>query len=200
MQRRIGYFASLVAGMFLATSATAQQGSGLAMGEVIGNTVGGGLVLRSVDEERLFRGSRFGQRVQSEIDAASRALEEENAALLAELTAREEELTRLRDTLPPDEFRAAAEAFDQRADTIRQDQARKLARFSQFEEAERRRFFANTGTILQQVLEEEGAQVLIAARAIIIGVPELDMTEAAITAIDAEIGDGGAPPFPLTLP
>lgn len=200
MHRPFGFFLGAVAGSFLATSAPAQQGIGFALGEVVGTSVGAGLVLRSVDEERLFRESLFGQRVQAELDTASRALEQENEALLEELTLREEELTALRDTLPADEFRAAAEAFDQRAEAIRQDQARKLARFSQFEEAERRRFFSNTGATLQEVLEEEGAQVLIAARAIIIGLPELDMTDAAIAAIDDEIGDGGVPPFPLTLP
>lgn len=188
-----------VAGLCLATAAVAQQG-GFSLGQSVERPVGADLVLRSVDEERLFRESQFGQRVQSDIDAASRALEEENARLLSELTAREEELTELRDSLPPDEFRAQADAFDQRAETIRQDQAQKLARFSQFEESERRQFFARSGVILQQVLEDEGAQILIAARAVIIGVPEMDITGAAIDAIDAEIGDGGAPPFPLTLP
>lgn len=190
----------VVAGLCLATAAVAQQGGGFSLGQSVERSVGADLVLRSVDEERLFRESQFGQRVQADLDDASRALEEENARLLSELTAREEELTGLRESLPPDEFRAEADAFDQRAEMIRQDQAQKLARFSQFEESERRRFFARSGVILQQVLEDEGAQILIAARAVIIGVPEMDITEAAISAIDAEIGDGGAPPFPLTLP
>ncbi|SUZ32236.1 hypothetical protein ROE7235_01991 [Roseibaca ekhonensis] len=189
-----------VAGLCLATAAIAQQGGGFSLGQSVERAIGADLVLRSVDEERLFRDSEFGQRVQADIDAASRALEAENARLLSELTAREEELTGLRDSLPPDEFRAQADAFDQRAERIRQDQAQKLSRFAQFEESERRRFFARSGVILQQVLEDEGAQILIAARAVIIGVPEMDMTGAAIAAIDAEIGDGGAPPFPLTLP
>lgn len=188
-----------VAGLGLATEALAQQGRGYSLGETVG-AAGGALVLRSVDEERLFRDSRFGQRVQAEIDAASRALEDENARLLAELTAREEELTAARATLSPEEFRAQAEAFDQRAERIRQDQAQKLGRFAQFEESERRRFFGQTGPILQQVLRDEGAQILIAARAVIIGLPEIDMTAAAIEAIDATLGDGGAAPFPLTAP
>jgi len=83
---------------------------------------------------------------------------------------------------------------------VRQDQAQKLARFSQFEESERRRFFSQTGAILQEVLQDEGAQILIAARAVIIGLPEMDMTDAAIDAIDAALGDGGAAPFPLEAP
>jgi len=191
---------SAVAGLGLATASVAQQGSSFSLGETVGAPIGDGLVLRSVDEERLFRDSEFGQRVQGEIDAASRALEDENARLLAELTAREEELTEARATLSPEEFRAQAEAFDQRAEMVRQDQAQKLARFSQFEESERRRFFSQTGAILQEVLQDEGAQILIAARAVIIGLPEMDMTDAAIDAIDAALGDGGAAPFPLEAP
>jgi len=201
MHRFRSFVVSVGAGLCLApTIVIAQPLTGYSIGQTVGTTNGPGLVLRSIDEERLFRGSAFGQRVLAEIDVASRALEDENATLLAELTAREEDLTRLRDTLDPEEFRVQAEAFDQRAEAIRQGQAQKLARFSQFEESESRRFFSQTGPILQQVLKDEGAQILIAAGAVIIGVPEMDMTDAAIAAIDAEIGDGGAPPFPLTLP
>jgi Skp family chaperone for outer membrane proteins len=200
--RRVRHtFLRAVAGVFLATASFAQQGTGFALGEAVrGADIGGALVLRSIDEERLFRESAFGQRVSARIEAASAALEEENAQLLEELTQREQELTAQRETMPPEEFRAAAEAFDQRAETVRRDQARKLARFSQFEESERRRFFGQTGEILQQVLEDEGAHVLIAAQAVIIGVPEMDMTDAAIAAIDAAIGDGSPPPFPLQGP
>ncbi|MCC1480149.1 OmpH family outer membrane protein [Roseibaca sp. Y0-43] len=190
----------VVAGLCLATASFAQPQSGFSLGEPVGPAAGAPLVLRSIDEERLFRGSLFGQRVLAEIETASRALEEENATLLSELTAREEELTRLRDTMGAEEFRAEAEAFDQRAEEIRQSQAQKLARFSQFEESERRRFFSQTGPVLQRVLEEEGAQILIASGAVIIGTPGMDMTAAAIAAIDAEIGDGGTPPFPLIQP
>lgn len=200
MRKLRAFVIGVVAGFGLATTVSAQPQAGFSFGETVGSTNGPGLVLRSIDEERLFRESQFGQRVLGSIDAASRALEEENATLLAELTAREEELTDLRDTLDPEEFRAQAEAFDQRAEMIRQRQAQKLSRFSQFEESERRRFFSQTGDILRQVLKEEGAQILITSGAVIVGLPEMDMTDAAIAAIDEAIGDGGAPPFPLSQP
>lgn len=158
------------------------------------------LSLRTIDDERFFRESLFGQRVAERIDTASRALEAENERLLAELTAREAELTDLRAEMTLEEFRAAATAFDVQAETIRRDQAEKRQRLVQFEDSERRRFFSQSGTILQQVLERSGGLVLIDARAVIIGVPGLDMTDAAIAAMDAAIGDGGAPPFPLGLP
>ncbi len=183
----------------MAGPGTAQQA--FSLGERVDRAaLGNGLELRTIDEERLFRESAFGQRVRSAIDAASRALEQENARLLDELTAREQELTELRDTLPPDEFRARADEFDARAERIRSDQAEKLARFQRFEETERRRFFEQTGPVLQDVLAAQGAQVLLDARAIIIGVPGLDMTDAAIDAVDRRIGDGAPAPFPLDAP
>jgi Skp family chaperone for outer membrane proteins len=157
-------------------------------------------LLRTIDDERLFRESRFGQRVAAEIEQASRALEAENDALLEELTAREDELTALRNTLTLEEFRAAAAAFDRQAEEIRRSQAEKRQRLVQFDEAERRRFFGLIPSLLQEVLDRVGGQILIDARAVVIGIPGLDMTDDAIEALDAEIGDGGAAPFPLSIP
>ncbi len=155
--------------------------------------------LRTIDDERLFRESQFGQRVTEEIAEASRLLEAENDALLEELTAREAELTAQRAEMSVEEFRAAANQFDAEAEAIRRAQAEKTQRLSQFEESERRRFFSEIGPILQEVLAAEGGQIIIDARAVIIGVPGLDITDAAAAAMDAEIGDGGPAPFPLGL-
>ena len=184
------------AGLVSAAPSHAQLGSGFSLGEPAVS----GPALRTIDDERLFRESRFGLRVAAEIEQASRALEAENDQLLADLTAREEELTELRATLPLDEFRAAAVAFDQQAEEVRRAQAEKRQRLVQFEDSERRRFFNESSALLQDVLARVGAQILIDARAVIIGVPGLDMTDDAIEAIDAAIGDGGAAPFPLSVP
>ncbi|TVP70401.1 MAG: OmpH family outer membrane protein [Rhodobacteraceae bacterium] len=157
-------------------------------------------VLRTIDDERLFRQSQFGQRVAAEIEAASSALEAENIRLLEELTAREDELTALRAEMTVEAFRAAAAAFDLQAETARREQAEKRQRLVQFEESERRRFFGQIAPILQDQLAELGGQVLIDARAVIIAAPGTDMTDEAVAALDAAIGDGGQAPFPLTLP
>lgn len=158
------------------------------------------LVLRTIDEERLFQQSEFGQRVTAEIEAASRALETQNDALLAELTQREAELTETRSEMSVEEFRSAANEFDLFAETTRREQAEKRERLVQFEESERRRFFGATGPILQEVLAEIGGQILIDSRAVVITAPGVDMTPEAIDAIDEAIGDGGPAPFPLSLP
>ena len=188
-----------VAGGGLATPLHAQDGFGFALGQTLA-TGEAPLALRTIDDERLFRQSQFGQRVAAEIAEASRALEAENDRLLEELTAREAELTELRAEMSVEEFRAAANAFDIQAETARRSQAEKRQRLSQFEDSERRRFFSDSALVLQEVLEDVGGDVLIDARAVIIARPGLDMTDEAIAAMDDAIGDGGPPPFPLNLP
>ena len=187
------------AGIQLAAPAFAQGAQGLSLGQAL-DAPAPVLQLRTLDEERLFRGSAFGQRVEAEIDAASRALEAENEQLLEQLTTREMELTEARASMPPAEFRAQAEAFDLEAEGIRRSQAEKRQRLSLYEEAEQRRFFQLAAPILQQVLASEGAQVLIDSRAVIIGVSGMDMTEPAIAALNDSIGDGSPSPNPLRIP
>ena len=191
----------LAVGAVVSPPAQAQQPLGFSLGQAVtGARQGTGLALRTIDDERLFRESLFGQRVAQEIEAASRALEAENDQLLEELTTRENELTELRADMTVEAFRAAANAFDMQAETVRRTQAEKRQRLVQFEESERRRFFGGTADVLQEVLDSVGGQVLIDARAVIIGVPGMDITEAAIAALDESIGDGGPPPFPINLP
>jgi Skp family chaperone for outer membrane proteins len=202
MVRPAAFAVCIVAvGALLSTPVKAQQPLGFALGQAVtGARQGADLALRTIDDERLFRESLFGQRVAQEIEAASRALETENDQLLEELTTRENELTELRADMTVEAFRAAANAFDMQAETVRRTQAEKRQRLVQFEESERRRFFGGTTDVLQEVLESVGGQVLIDARAIIIGVAGMDITDAAIAALDESIGDGGPPPFPINLP
>ncbi len=186
------------ASLWLVAPLSAQEALGFSLGQLA--TQGAAVSIRTIDDERLFRQSLFGRRVADEIGRASRALEAENDRLLEELTAQEAELTEQRAEMSVEEFRAAATAFDAFAEEARRSQAEKRQRLTQFEEAERRRFFASSEAVLQRVLEQVGGDILIDARAVIIARPGLDMTDAAIAGMDDEIGDGGAPPFPLTLP
>ncbi len=193
-------FAAAFGAAFLGAAAPtkAQTGPSFALGQPVEQFSRPSL--RTIDDERLFRESLFGRRVTEEIAVASRALEAENDRLLAELTARENELTELRAEMSLEEFRAAANAFDLQAEEVRRTQSEKRQRLAQFEESERRRFFSEISSVLQEVLEAEGGQILIDARAVIIARIDVDMTDQAIKAMDDAIGDGGAAPFPLTLP
>ncbi len=192
--------AALLGAAMLGTAAPAlaQGGLGLSLGQPVDQFSQS--ALRTIDDERLFRESRFGERVMEEIEVASRALEAENDRLLAELSARESELTERRSEMSPEEFREAASEFDQQAEEVRRTQAEKRQRLTQFEESERRRFFSETTPVLQDLLDAEGGQILIDARAVVIARVDVDITDEAITAIDESLGDGGPPPFPLSLP
>ncbi len=179
----------------------AQQLPGLSLGREVAPNMGAAVLqLRTLDEEALFTNSAFGQRVFTEIDVASRELEQENAELLARLTERELELTEARATMPPAEFREAADAFDLEAETIRRSQAEKRQRLAQYQENEQRRFFQIAAPVLQAVLTASGAQVVIDTRAVILGVDGMDLTREAIAAVDTALGDGSPAPTPLSVP
>jgi len=198
MYRRPLVAVMIGAASLLAAPIHAQTGLGLSMGTSV-EAPEAGLSLRTLDEDRLFRASEFGQRVIAEIEAASRTLEAENDRLLAELTARESELTELRSEMTVEEFRAEAADFDLQAETIRRRQAEKRQRLVDFEEGERRRFFGDIGPVLQDLLRRTGGQMIVDARAVVIAAPGIDITDEAVTAIDDAIGDGAPPPEPLDM-
>lgn len=199
--RGAALFAGAIIGAGWGANVAAQQLPTMSLGQEIPRDMGTAVLqLRTLDEDSLFASSAFGQRVLQEIDVASRALEQENEGLLSRLTARELELTAARATLPPAEFRAAADAFDLEAELIRRTQGEKRQRLAQYQDTEQRRFFLLAAPILQDVLIASGAQVVIDARAVIFGVDGMDLTREAIAAVDASLGDGSPAPTPLDVP
>ena len=143
-----------------------------------------------LDQERLYRQSAFGQRVQQEILARSEEISRENQRLEEELKAEELALTERRPSLSPAEFRALADAFDAKVENIRAEQARKSADLNRFADSERRRFFDMTLPVLVSLAEEIGALAVFDSRTAILSSDLINITERAIARIDAEIGDG----------
>ena len=154
----------------------------------------------TVDQERLFSDSAFGRRVIASISEANRRLADENRSLESELGAEERALTELRPTLPPDEFRTLADAFDAKVEEIRRVQEEKGLAIAAFGESERQRFFEASLPVLAQAMLDFGAVAVLDNRAIVLAVEGLDITDRAIRRIDAAIGDGGNPPDPPPLP
>lgn len=141
--------------------------------------------LRVLDQDRLFTGSRLGQALLADLNAAERRLDRENQTLAEQLEAEERALTELRATLPPEEFRERAEAFDRRVDTIRAERARLSQELARRYETEAQRFFEYAVPILSELLAEEGISVLLRPEAMILGADWLDITDLAIERIDA---------------
>ena len=148
------------------------------------------LAVATLDQESLFLDSAFGQRVTRDLERDRDALSAENRAIEAELIDEERALIDRRAALPPAEFAPLAEAFDTKVERIRIEQDRKgRALQLQFEEA-RQRFLSEIGPVLTDLLRARGAQVLLDRGAVLISVEGVDITAAAIAAIDARLGDG----------
>jgi len=145
-----------------------------------------------IDQGRLFIESAFGKRVARQLDEQSKALTAENEQIAAALRSEEEQLTNDRATLPPAEFRKRADAFDAKAERIRAERAARLEALRSSQDAESAVFLSKIVPLLEKLVEERGAAVLIDKRSVLIAAAAADITDEAIARIDAAIGDGSA--------
>jgi Skp family chaperone for outer membrane proteins len=148
-----------------------------------------------INQERLIAQSLYGQRIQRELEAASGALSAENRRIEAQLTAEELDLTRMRDTLPAEEFRALADEFDTRVEAIRAAQEAKARDLTEQAEGAQAQFFERAAPILLGIVRDRGAAVLMDSRAVLLSAERVDITEEAIAEIDASLGAGGEAPI-----
>lgn len=150
-----------------------------------------------LDQERLFEGSLWGKRVVAEIEADSNALSAENRQIEAALSAEEQALTEQRKTLPAEEFRALADAFDAKVVDIRRSQDTKARDIARLGEAEQQAFLATAVPVLRQLLgETPGAVAILDRRSVLIAAEAIDITDIAIARIDAALGAGQRPALP----
>lgn len=150
-----------------------------------------------LNQERLFAQSLYGQRVQRELEDASARLSAENRRIEAELTEEELDLTEQRATMTAEAFRALADAFDARVEAIRAEQEAKARDLSAQAETAQAQFFERVAPILLGIVRDRDAAVLMDSRAVLLSADRVDVTEAAIAAIDASLGEGGEEPIIL---
>lgn len=145
-----------------------------------------------LDTERLFNSTLIGQRLTAEYQAEREKLIARNREIEADLRAEEQALTDKRKTMTPAQFRDAADAFDARVRSIRQEneqagreleRARELAPLTMMRMAE---------PVLVQLMLDAGGRIVIDHRQVLLRVDAIDITDAAIARIDAEIGDGAS--------
>ncbi len=147
----------------------------------------------TLNQDRLFTQSLFGQRVQSEVKLRTAAIAKENRRMEAELKAEELALTEKRPDLEPAEFRKLADEFDAKVESIRTGQAQKSADFNNWAANQRKEFFDAAFPELLKLAEEISAVAILDQRSVIISSDRIDITDRAIKQIDAVIGDGSAP-------
>ncbi len=151
-------------------------------------------------QEALFERSAFGQAAMARRDAANRALLAENREIEAELDAEERALTARRPDLPAEEFRALAEAFNVKVEGIRTTQDAKSDAIQRALEEDRARFLRAAVPVVAELMFELGAVAVLDQSVVILSVDVADITDLAVTRIDARIGAGDLSPEPEPEP
>lgn len=147
-----------------------------------------------IDPERLLTETIYGRRLQSEIQRERERLIAHNDRVTANLEAEELALTEKRATTPPDEFRAMADAFDQKVEQLRLE-AERMSR-----DLERRRdlapvqFMRVIQPVLSELLQEAEAVVMLDVRTVLLRAEVADVSDLAIARINERIGTGPATP------
>lgn len=146
----------------------------------------------TVDRDRLYTGSTFGKRVNQELEAASTAMAQETRKIEAALEEEEKALTIQRESLDPQAFRDLANAFDEKVQALRDERETAEANLRKQIEDAQLEFFDRIGPVLGQLVRERGAVLVLDRRAILLAAADVDITDEAITRIDAVLGDGAA--------
>ena len=150
-------------------------------------------IVLTVDIDALFVRSEFGERISREYNAAREELAAENRRIADALREEELDLAARRPDMEPDDFRAEAEAFDENTQGIRRAQDAKEREVEETLALGRAQFLEVTGPILRQLMDERGAVAPLDRRALLLFSGSIDITDAALARINAEIGDGSDP-------
>lgn len=154
----------------------------------------------TLDQERLFQSSEAAKRISAEIEEQTLALAAENRRIEAELSAEELDLTEARPTLDPEEFRALADAFDDKVQRIRAEQDAKERALQQQRENDRQEFLSRISPVLAEIARERGALVILDRRVVLLSADAVDITDVAIARIDAAFAPSPETPSPDPAP
>ena len=154
----------------------------------------------TVDPERLFAESRFGKAAIAKLEAAQQDLLAENKKLEIALEAEEKDLTGQRPTLPPDQFRKLADAFDKKAEEIRAARLAKSRSLTTLRDEDRQNFLSAVVPILGDLMGEMGALVILDKKTVFLSFERVDVTTRALARIDAALDDNLNPIAPQTAP
>ncbi|WP_104019030.1 OmpH family outer membrane protein [Roseovarius nitratireducens] len=146
-----------------------------------------------IDIERLLEETAYGQKLQAGIEAERDALIARNDRVAAELEAEEQKLTELRATTPPDEFREMADAFDTKVTQLRRESERLSRELERQRDLAPVQFMRVVQPVLGEILNEADAVALLDVRSVILRAEVADVTDIAVSRIDARIGEGPEP-------
>lgn len=141
----------------------------------------------TINQQAMFEQSAYGKASLVALETALRELQVENRKIEAALEAEERSLTARRETIPADEFRPLAEAFDAKVEQIRNAQDAKSNNLNLQRDQDRQRFFEAAVPVLAEFMREMGAVALLDQSAVILSLDRIDITDAAIARIDVRL-------------
>lgn len=153
----------------------------------------------TVDQDALFAKSAWGRRTQRMLEETGSAVAAENERLATQLATEEASLTDQRPSLDPAEFRRRAEAFDARATAVRRERAQVVDDLNDWAEADRAAFYRAALPLMGEMMAERGAVAVLDRRTVFVSLDAIDMTDALVARLDADLGDGDGA-VPLTVP
>jgi Skp family chaperone for outer membrane proteins len=153
----------------------------------------GQMPVLTLDPDRLFSGSLFGRQTLAEVEAEALDLQAENRRIEADLEVEEQRLTDERAGMAPGDFRAAADAFDDKVQGIRAAQTAKARDLALRRDAARQRFLQAAAPVLAAIMTERGAVAIIDRSAIILSFDRADITDLAIARVDQVLAGEPAP-------
>lgn len=192
MKARSGLIGILVAALLGAVPVFAQQQStepALPRGSIVSPIL-------TIDSERAFNESAFGKRVTAEREAEREKLLAEFHLIEKELEAEELALTELRGSLPAEEFRELADAFDAKVHETRAAQTARGRALSAQLGKDEEIFRKASLPILERLMRESGAAVILERRSVFVSVNAVDITSDAILLLDETLGSGAGPTQP----
>ena len=138
----------------------------------------------TIDQERLLVETRLGASVLQELETRALALAAENKSIEDALIAEELVLTERRADLPADEFRALADAFDERVQTLRAEQDEKERDLNRAQEEARNAIVRDSAEVISEIVRQRGALLVIDRRNVFLSAGSIDITDEAIRRIN----------------
>lgn len=175
--------------MALVMGLTPQGGQAQSLGQADGLSMPDVPVV-TISPDLLFAGTIFGQRLAREIEARGTKLAAENRSIEAELAEEESELTGQRATMSAVDFRELADAFDKKVTEARAEQDEKARVLAATSDLVQRGYLQAIAPILEAMMNELGASVVLDRRAVFLSVDASDITQDAVARIDAEFKEG----------
>lgn len=169
----------------------ALAGAGLAVlatlsgGAVAAQDTGARVII--VARQRVLRETRAGRALREAETRLTAEFQSRVDEVKRQLEAEEAELARLRGSLARPEFDARTEAFDRKVRDARRESQREAAALQKAIREARDTLVRNLAPILIEVLQAEGADIILDADDVLVAAPSVDMTDEVIALFDARV-------------